>query len=66
MKTPTNIATVANTATPAMSRALAGAAFCGRSPWYGAENTAIDPVTKPVTVFADHELRARRLEASSQ
>jgi hypothetical protein len=61
MKTPTTAST-ARTGAPSMSRALAGAAICGRSPWYGIENVG----TSPVTVFADHKLRARRLEESLQ
>lgn len=62
MKTLTN-ANAARMGAPAMSRALAGVAICGSTSWYGIEHVGTKPVT---TVFADHELRARRLEESSQ
>jgi hypothetical protein len=45
-----------------VSRAGAGLAICGRSPWYG--TTAMGLVVN--AVFVDHQIRARRLEESSQ
>jgi hypothetical protein len=61
MKTPTN-ASNTHMGASAMSRGLAGTAICGLSVWYGTEIVG----TKPVTVFADHKPRARRLKESLQ
>lgn len=61
MKTPTN-AYAAHLGAPAMSRVRAGVAVCAASQWYGIGIVDI----KPFTVFAGHDLRARRLEESSQ